>query len=241
MNTTIIFEDKDIIVCHKKAGTPVQTGRIGRADMVSELKNYLKQPYLGLVHRLDQPVEGVMVFAKNQAAAAFLSSQIEKGQMSKCYYALAMQDKADADKLVQNATGDAIQKAKEVRLTDYLVKDAATNSSKVVSPKEVKKSELIDREIRQNGEVSLFGIKLLTGRHHQIRVQFSHAEMPLLGDYKYGSDASKECSTKRGIKEVALCSYHLEFLHPATKKKVSFKIKPQGSAFDMFSDFFSNN
>ncbi len=233
MNYKIIYEDKDIIVCHKMAGVPVQTGKIGAMDLVSELKNYLmksskekpaKEPYLGVVHRLDQPVEGVILFAKNQAAAGALSKQLTTGIMNKCYYAVAagVPDKG---------------KEKGV-LTDYLMKDNKTNSSYVTTKDKGKESKLeytfINQATMKDKIYALYDIHLLTGRHHQIRVQMANANLPLLGDKKYGSDFSAALSTELNVKNVALCAYKLEFSHPSTKKKMEFKIYPEGQIFQQF-------
>lgn len=230
-NYKIIYEDKDIIICHKMAGLAVQTGKIGTLDLVSELKNYLietqekktsKEPYLGVVHRLDQPVEGVILFAKNQMAAGFLSKQLTTGIMNKCYYAVAA---GVCDK--ENGI-----------LADYLMKDNKTNSSYVTTKEEGKESKLeyslIHKATKDDKVYALYDIHLLTGRHHQIRVQMSNANMPLLGDKKYGNDFSNNLSTELNVRNVALCAYKLEFVHPATKKKMEFKVKPEGKIFEQF-------
>lgn len=233
MNYKIIYEDKDFIVCHKRAGLAVQTGKIGAIDLVNELKNYLmkpskekpmKEPYLGVVHRLDQPVEGVILFAKNQAAAGALSKQLTTGIMNKCYYAVAA----------------AVQgKVKEQGiLTDYLMKDNKTNTSFVTSKDKGKESKLeytlIKKAEANSKTYALYDIHLLTGRHHQIRVQMSNANMPLLGDRKYGNEFSGALSTELNVKNVALCAYKLEFTHPTLKKKMEFKIIPEGQIFQQF-------
>lgn len=233
MNYKVIYEDKDIIVCHKMAGVPVQTGKIGAMDLVSELKNYLmksakekpaKEPYLGVVHRLDQPVEGVILFAKNQAAAGALSKQLTTGIMNKCYYAVV---------------AGVPEKGKEQGvLTDYLMKDNKTNSSYVTNKDKGKESKLEYTLIKQiaSGDktYALYDIHLLTGRHHQIRVQMANAKLPLLGDKKYGNDFSNALSTELHVKNVALCAYKLEFIHPSDKKKKEFKIHPKGQIFQQF-------
>lgn len=240
MNYKIIYEDKDIIICHKMAGLPVQTGKIGATDLVSELKNYLmktgtakvgKEPYLGVVHRLDQPVEGVILFAKNVNAAGELSKQLTKGIMNKCYYAVAA----------------GVPQCEKALLVDYLLKDNKTNSSKVVSqasfsntklPKDAKESKLeytlIKKVVTDDNTYALYDIHLLTGRHHQIRVQMANAGLPLLGDRKYGNESSNNLSNKLNVKNVALCAYKLEFTHPSTKKKMEFKIQPEGKIFEQF-------
>lgn len=233
MNYKIIFEDKDIIVCQKMAGIPVQTGKIGAIDLVSELKNYImksaktkpaKEPYLGVVHRLDQPVEGVILFAKNQVAAGALSKQLTTGIMNKCYYAVAA----------------GVPKKGEEKgvLTDYLVKDAKTNSSSVTTKDKGKEAKLeytlIKKAFSNEKSYALYDIHLLTGRHHQIRVQMANANMPLLGDKKYGSNFSCELSKELDVKNVALCAYKLEFIHPTSKKKMEFDIIPEGKIFQQF-------
>ncbi len=137
----ILYEDKDIIVCHKAAGIATQTARVGQADMVSEVSNYLKSaPYLGVVHRLDQPVEGILVFAKNKQAASKLSRQITEGCMEKYYYAMVC--------------GWTFKR--QDTLTDYLLKDGRSNMSRIVPP-EVKdaKKAVLDYEIPEENIFSL--------------------------------------------------------------------------------------
>ena len=233
MNYKIIFEDKDIVVCHKMAGVPVQTGKIGAIDLVSELKNHImkssktkpsKEPYLGVVHRLDQPVEGVILFAKNQAAAGALSKQLTTGIMNKCYYAVA--------------AGVPEKGLEKGVLIDFLVKDAKTNSSSVTTKDKGKEAKLeytlIQKAFADENFYALYDIHLLTGRHHQIRVQMANAKMPLLGDKKYGNDFSDDISMKLNVKNVALCAYKLEFIHPTLKKKMEFRITPEGQIFQHF-------
>lgn len=221
MKTKIIYEDNDILVCIKPAGFAVQSANISSGDMESELKSYLKKttgsPYLGIVHRLDQPVRGVIVFAKNEMAAAKLSKQVQAGNdktMGKYYEALVL--------------GEDIPD--EGTLTDYLVKDSKSNSSRVSSEsdKQAKKAVLDYKVIERYSEgYSKVGISLHTGRHHQIRVQMSHAGYPLLGDKKYGGDKVSEISDKLGLRNVELRAVRLEFIHPATNKKMVFEDKKE--------------
>lgn len=227
-NNHILYEDKEIIVCHKKAGIAVQTARLGEPDLETALKNYLKTSYVAVVHRLDQPVEGILVFAKTKGAAAELSRQNKGQMMNKKYYAVALMEKTDL-------TGG------EHVLVNYLQKDSKGNISRIVEPdkKEGKRSELSYEIIRSKGalqldgnqETALIRVLLKTGRHHQIRIQMANAGMPLLGDGKYGSEKSKTYSRKENIKNVALCAYSLGFYHPSTGKKMEFKIMPSGEAF----------
>lgn len=231
----ILYEDEDIIVCHKASGIATQTARVGQADMVSEVTNYLMRgkstrgtPYVGVVHRLDQPVEGVLVFAKNKQAAAGLSRQIAQNQMEKYYYAVVCGRKF----------------GKSGELTDYLLKDGKTNTSRIVPPevKEAKKAvldyEMLEESLMTTEEyplrIGLARICLHTGRHHQIRVQMSHAGMSLLGDYKYADADTVEISEQMRVKEIALCAYRLSFRHPGTGKKVEFLIKPEGKNFQKY-------
>lgn len=235
MNTDrILYEDNDIIVCHKPAGIATQTARVGQADMVSEITNYLamttkgSSPYVGVVHRLDQPVEGVLVFAKNRQAAADLGRQIQENRMEKYYYAVVC--------------GRDFKPCGE--LTDYLLKDGKTNTSRVVQPevKEAKKAVLDYKIVAEQTceeaadmalRIALVEIHLHTGRHHQIRVQMSHAGMSLLGDYKYAEPEVVKVSEQMNIKEIALCAYKLSFLHPGTGKLLQFQIEPEGRSFQI--------
>lgn len=220
MKTRIIYEDEDIIVCNKPAGIAVQTQNCMQADVVSELKNYLKTSYIGVIHRLDQPVEGVLVFAKTQKAAAVLSAQVQNGQMKKIYRA--------------RVVGEV--ECKEAVLEDMLYKDGQTNSSQVADEKFLKgpkgklakKAKLFYRVLSQerSGEdvVTDLEVNLATGRHHQIRVQLSHMGNPILGDTKYGTDRSIQIAKQRGC-GLCLTAYQLSFLHPETKKRMVFYAK----------------
>ena len=222
----ILYEDKAILVCHKPAGIAVQSARLGMADMESSLKNYLalktpgQIPYVGIVHRLDQPVEGVLVFAKTPKAAAELNRQVTAKTVIKEYLAVTAQ----------------MPKEKQGHLEDYLKKDNRTNSSCVVPQKTpgAKKASLaysiqeeIEDERTETGKRILVRIILETGRHHQIRVQMAHKGMPLLGDRKYNTKDSS------GL-PLGLCSCHLVFRHPADGKKMEFKVTPKGETFRSF-------
>lgn len=210
MNLSILYEDDTILVCHKPAGVAVQTKRLGQADMESLLKNYRvgkgEPPYIGVVHRLDQPVEGVMVFAKTKEAASALSRQIAAKLTDKYYYAMV----------------DGIPKKKKDILEDYLLRDGRTNTSAVVGKgtPEAKCAKLSYEVLEQKGERAILRIKLETGRHHQIRVQLSQAGTPIVGDRKYNF---KENMTPSGM-PLALCSYQIGFKHPKTHKNLTFEI-----------------
>lgn len=206
----ILHEDDDIIVCVKEAGVATQTKQIGQKDMESMLRTYRMQKgepaYIGVVHRLDQPVTGVMVFAKTKEAAANLSRQIATKAADKFYYAVT----------------DGLPDKKKGTLEDYLLRDGKTNLSKVVSGKTdgAKRAELSYEVIASNDKNAILNVKLATGRHHQIRVQLAHAGCPIVGDRKYNFKENMSASGK----PLSLCSYKLAFRHPRTGKNVSFEI-----------------
>ncbi len=217
----ILFEDKNIIVCVKPVGVSSQVERGYGEDMVSILMNHLhedgcKNPYIGVIHRLDKMVGGIMVYAKNKESASKLSAQVASKAMVKKYYAI----------LCQN------MKESNGKLTDYLVKDGKLNMSRVVKEgeKDAKKAELIYSVCEEKEGLFLADITLLTGRHHQIRVQFASRGCALYGDAKYNKDFNDEMKDKG----LALFSYYLEFKHPITNKKVSYSIKPHSDIFNIF-------
>ena len=162
----ILYEDEDLLVCHKPAGFPVQSRRMGTMDLESLLRNYLagkgEQAYVAVIHRLDQPVQGILVFAKNKESAAKLNQQIQQGKMEKRYLAY-VQGKPEK---------------KEAHLVNEMEKDARTNTSRVVENKTPisKRAELVYRVLQETEEGSLVEIHLLTGRHHQIRVRWHMRE-----------------------------------------------------------------
>lgn len=226
---TILYEDRHLLVCVKPAGIASQGGGGFQTDLIDMLKLHIKEadkagggkgePYLGVVHRLDQPVGGVMVYAKEPESAAHLSAQAASGQMGKRYLAV-----------LENRP----EKAEGV-LKDYLFRDARTNMSKVVADSQrnqrgVKLAELsyriLESKETEGRELFLAEIELKTGRHHQIRVQLAHAGCPLYGDRKYNP------SSKGG--ELALFSHYLEFTHPVTGERMRFSRKPTGGIFDFF-------
>lgn len=235
----IIMEDKEILVVRKPAGVESQTGKGFSMDLESEIRNYLyqasggKTSYVGVVHRLDRPVRGVMVYAKTKQAAAGLSRQVQSGGMKKRYYAILCGK-------MHPETGV---------LEDDLVKDGRTNTSHVAKKGETggKRAVLYYRTVDFSAfhgldallpegadALSMVEIELITGRHHQIRVQFSHAGCPLLGDTRYnpayvagdGGSAGSRKPFAGGQayagREIGLCAYSLEFSHPVTGKRMQF-------------------
>lgn len=220
MEQNILFEDEQIIVCYKPAGVPTQTSKLGEQDMVSMLKNYLNGAYVGLIHRLDQPVEGLLVFAKTSFAAKELSKGLQGVGFGKYYKAVLW----------------GVPNEKEATVEDYLVKDGRTNTSRVCSSseKDAKKAvlayEVLGEGKDDDRDISLVKVKLETGRHHQIRVQMANMGCPIWGDAKYNTKAVQD----RRYRQIALCAYRLEFIHPQTKKKMEFEIEPQGEGFRLF-------
>lgn len=210
----ILYEDEQLLVCHKPAKIATQTGKVGAQDMVSLLKNYLykqssdkKEPYLAVIHRLDQPVEGLLVFAKTPFAAKELSRQLQQKGFGKEYRAVVC-GRPEKDKGT---------------LTDYMVKDKKTNLSRICEPTESDaKKAVLHYEVaekREDGSTVLY-IRLETGRHHQIRVQMAHMGCPIAGDAKYNPNTNQE----KKWEQIALCAYRLTFIHPKTKKEMVFEL-----------------
>ena len=226
MRTKVIYEDKDIMVIHKPAGLATQTGQIGSMDVVSELKNYLaakgEDSYVGVIHRLDQPVEGLLVFAKNKRAAAHLSGQLAKDNLNKEYDAVVC----------------GVTECREETLTDYLRK-GNDSRAQVVTGEEARFPDArravlhycVKEEAPPFPGTTLIHVTLQTGRFHQIRAQMAHAGYPLLGDVKDGNEMSAELSRQYGIRQVALCASAMSLQHPVTGKKLHFEIKPVGGGF----------
>ncbi len=240
MQTQIVYEDEAVLVIRKPAGLATESAGIGQKDVVSELKNYVakknpgKMPYLGIVHRLDQPVEGLLVFAKTKKAAENLTAQLGKGMLKKEYLAVV------CGKVPEN-TG---------RLVDYLAKekgmavvknaadaktekDVDAQAEKAADP-QAKKAVLTYTKKAETEKFTLLAVQIETGRFHQIRAQLSHAGFPILGDEKYGSEESKELTREKKIRFPALCAASLSFRHPVTGKFMAFTQAPQNPAFADF-------
>lgn len=209
----VVYEDNHVIVVIKPSGIPSQADKSGDKDMLTLVKGYIKEKYnkpgevyLGLVHRLDRMTSGLMVFAKTSKAASRLSNSIREGDFKKEYLALV------TGKL--EGSGE---------LENYLFKDERTNTSSVV--KEDKKNaklakleyKVIGNAMYKDKEYTYVRIKLYTGRHHQIRVQFSNIGHSLYGDIKYG-----------GIKgDLALVACSLKFIHPTKDEVMEFEYMPE--------------
>ena len=248
----ILYEDKDIIVCHKMTGIAVQSARIGEKDLVSMLNNHLMEQAdqrmepVRVVHRLDQPVEGIVVFAKNKKAAASLSAQITDGSMKKVYQAVCCVTEAGGH-WIENAGGNDQEHDRlyvegcEDELLSGCEKgtEGCKGGAAFVSGYGREPTTVRPRR----------GIHLATGRHHQIRVQMAHAGLPLFGDRKYNPDwelyakawqaqmvneSADHAAHRLPAAELALCATELTFRHPKTGKPMHFQVRPQKSVFQTF-------
>ena len=212
----ILYEDNHIIVVEKPINVLSQADNTNDIDMLTLIKNYLKEKYqkpgnvyLGLVHRLDRVVGGVMVFAKTSKAASRLSNEIRLNNVKKTYLAIVKGKIKECDTFV-----------------DYLLKQ--DDFSTIVTTKDKGKyAELSYKLLEYNKEkdLSLVEVNLKTGRHHQIRVQFASRNYPLVGDKRYGND---------NVKEIGLYAYKLSFIHPVKKELMEFTNIPKTSLFNEF-------
>lgn len=209
----ILHEDNSVLVVVKPQNIPSQADSSGDLDLLTLLKGYIKEKYnkpgnvyLGLVHRLDRPTGGVMVFAKNSKAAERLSKQIVDGEMSKFYFTTVV----------------GCPKEKSATLVHYLKKNALTNNVYVATfgDHDAKRAELSYSVLESDGVVSLCKVQLGTGRSHQIRVQMSAIGTPVFGDVRYGGDSLMKGSN------LALWAYRLEFNHPVSKERMVFVAYP---------------
>lgn len=210
----ILYEDSAILVCFKPHGLATQSRSISTPDLESLLKAHLsksgaggKAPYLAVIHRLDQPVSGILVFAKTPAAAKELNRQLTKSGFGKYYEAIT----------------DGIPTQKDGILRDYLVKNGATNLSSVCkkgtpNAKEARLSYKVLEEYPETNQ-ALLSVTLDTGRHHQIRVQLAHMGCPINGDRKYNPNSTAHAN---GPLKLAAC--RLAFQHPTTKKNMEFRL-----------------
>lgn len=216
-NLNILYEDTDIIVCVKPHGLATQSKSFSSPDLEKMLLNHIARtsgssgrPYLAVIHRLDQPVAGILVFAKTPLAAKELNKQLTTSGFGKHYYALVQGTPASSSGTLE----------------DYLVKDGRSNISRVCSKetKDAKLARLTYRVVDKNSfagfpdmtacDTSLLEVVLDTGRHHQIRVQLSNMGCPIVGDSKYNPNVSAVGKPQT----LCLCAYKLSFKHPRTKK-----------------------
>lgn len=217
----IIFEDNHLLVIDKPAGVLSQEDHTSDPDVLTLCKQYLKKEYnkpgnvwLGLVHRLDRPVSGLMVLAKTSKAASRLSEEVRNNRIDKTYWAL-----------VYGMT------PMEADLKHYLEKDRRTNLVRAYNSKrgKAKEAKLSFKTIKQSRDYSIVEVDLETGRPHQIRVQLEKIGHPIFGDYKYGEEDSGPG------KNMALRSMRLSFKHPTVDKEMHFEVKPpKQQPWDLF-------
>ena len=215
MSLEILYEDNPLIVAIKPAGILSQEDQTKDADMLTLLKYYIKDKYnkpgnvyLGLVHRLDRMTGGVMVFAKTSKAAKRLNEQIVKKDFSKRYYAIV-------DGIIE--TGNTLK--------NYLIKDEKEVRSYIGNSNNGKLAILDYNVIKILNNKTLLDINLITGRHHQIRVQFSHLKHPLVGDVLYGGSH---------YSQLMLYAYEISFKHPITNDRLTFSKIPTSRLWDQF-------
>ena len=209
----VIYEDNHLLVVEKPVNILSQGDDTNDKDMVNLLKQYVKEKYnkpgnvyIGLVHRLDRPVGGAMVFAKTSKAASRLSEQVRNKTFKKTYRAVIHG--------TMNKESDTLK--------DYLYKNKKTNMVSVVNKnhKDAKNAELSYETFDNKNNFSLVEIDLKTGRPHQIRVQFASRRHPLFGDQRYGQNVNKVGQ------QISLWSYKIEIEHPTTKEKMEFICEP---------------
>lgn len=216
----VLYEDNHIIVVEKPVNMPVQADETGDFDLLSAVKAYIKEKYAkpgevycGLVHRLDRPVGGVMVFARTSKAASRLAPQFASHSTDKRYAAVVCG-----------------RPESYMYLSDFILKNEATRASSVVSQgtNGAKQASLAARCVASDGGLSLLDVSLHSGRHHQIRVQLSHAGYPIWGDQRYNPTAVAG-------QQIALFAYSLTFEHPVKHVQMTFRAEPRGSAWKVFS------
>lgn len=206
---SVLYEDNHLLCIEKPVNIPTNSDNSNDEDVLSLCKKYIKEKYnkqgnvyLGLVHRLDRPVGGVMVFAKTSKAASRLSDSIRKNEMHKTYLAIL----------------DGIPDKKTAILEDYLIKDHTTNTVTTTTKDKGKYSKLSYTVLEEKGNKTLVKIDLETGRSHQIRVQFSSRNLPLVYDQRYNPNTTKG--------QIALWAYQLSFPHPTTKEIITINSLP---------------
>ena len=213
----IVYEDNHLLVVEKPSNIPVQEDSSKDIDMLTILKEYRKvnenkpgEAFIGLVHRLDRPVSGIMVFAKTSKAASRLSDQISQNNFHKTYLAVI--------------EGTLPPQGK---FEDYLIKNEKENKSYVTTKEKGKYSCLEYQVLSTKDNLSLVEINLITGRSHQIRLQFSSRNHPLIGDSKYGNNPNNI--------DIALFAKSITFNHPTTKEELTFTLDiPNKYPFNLF-------
>ena len=214
---TPVYEDNHIIIVDKKPGEIVQGDKTGDTPLSEEIKNYLKVKYnkpgnvfCGVVHRIDRPVSGLVIFAKTSKALERLNKMLREGEIHKTYWALVEGKPAKAEHTLEN----------------YIVSNGRINKTFISSAKdtEAKKAVLSYTTIAEGERYTLLEVKLLTGRKHQIRVQLSNMGNPIKGDLKYGARRSNQDGG------ISLQAHKIEFIHPVSKLPISVELEPMPDA-----------
>lgn len=209
----VVYEDNHIIVVLKPQNIPTQEDESHDKDLLTMVKEYIKvkenksgNVFVGLVHRLDRPTGGIMVFAKTSKAASRLTQEMHTGDFKKRYLTVVV----------------GKPREKRAKLVNYLLKNARTNTVQVVPEltTNAKRAELDYIVLDEKEKVSLLDVNLATGRSHQIRVQLKNIGCPVYGDVKYGGDKLAKGHN------LALWAYELKFVHPTTKENMTFKCYP---------------
>ena len=209
----VVYEDNHVIVVVKPQNLPTQEDESKDKDLLTIVKEYIKEKenkpgnvYVGMVHRLDRPTGGVMVFAKTSKSASRLTEQIQNGEFQKRYLAVI----------------NGKPREKRAKLVNFLKKNARTNTVDIVPELTTgaKRAELDYEIVEEKEKVALADIKLHTGRSHQIRVQMKNIGCPVYGDVKYGGDKLAKGHN------LALWAFELKFIHPTTKENMTFKVYP---------------
>lgn len=203
----VVYEDNHLIIVYKESGEIVQGDKTGDTPLSETVKAYIKDKYhkpgavfLGVVHRLDRPVSGLVIFARTSKALARLNDMFRRGDIHKTYWAIT-----------QNAPP-----VEQDTLTSWLQRNGRQNKSYVYD-KEVPNSKkaVLNYQLRSRSDrYCLIEVELLTGRHHQIRAQLSHIGCPIKGDLKYGAKRSNPDDS------ISLLSCKVEFVHPVSKKNI---------------------
>lgn len=203
----VLYEDNHIIIVYKQSGEIVQGDKTGDKPLSDTIKEWIKQKYakpgnvfLGVVHRLDRPVSGIVVFAKTSKALSRLNNMFRNGEVRKTYWAM-----------VQTAPN-----MPEATLTNWLVRNEKQNKSYVYNNEmpNAKQAILKYKTIGQTEHYTLLEVNLFTGRHHQIRCQLAAMGCPIKGDLKYGARRSNPDGS------ISLLSHKVEFIHPVSKQKI---------------------